>query len=156
VVKYTGRAWAGMAQRMHDMVLGRTGQLFLHFGWHGAAQKFLGLSWHKLVWHETRWAWTGLAQSDSFPALFKTFVAHHLEWVRARTHTNRNLIVPGFRKPRQPPPWLLSSLSIWILGWSIGCPCRRTIRLPPAIHGKWFCTLNLEYETFSTPSNKEF
>jgi hypothetical protein len=28
-------------------------------------------------------------------------------------------------------------------------------QLPPAIHAKWFCTLNLEYETFSTPSNKE-
>jgi hypothetical protein len=41
---------------------------FYTSGWHGTAQKLIGLSWSEPVWHEARWAWAGPARHGPIPS----------------------------------------------------------------------------------------
>jgi hypothetical protein len=44
------------------------GHCFYTSGWHGTTQKSFGLWWPEPVWHEARWAWTGLARPGPIPS----------------------------------------------------------------------------------------
>jgi hypothetical protein len=44
------------------------GYCFYTSCWHGTAQKSFVLYWAEPVWHEARWAWTGLVRPGPIPS----------------------------------------------------------------------------------------